>query len=107
MTQGLQIEVLRRGAEVSLAGRLDNRSAPIARTLLHAAVQDGVGDLQVHVGDLEIWDASGLGVLVGAHRKARQNERRLVLVDVAPRQLRLLRATRLARVLALEPLAVA
>ena len=55
--------------------------------------------------DVEIWDASGLGVLVGANRKARQCGRRLVLADVPPRQLRLLRATRLSRALTVEPLA--
>ena len=107
MTQGLQIEVLRRGQKVVLAGRLDNRSAPVVRTLLHTAIEDGTGDLMVHVGDLEIWDAGGLGVLVGAHRKARQRDRRLVLTHVPPRQLRLLRATRLSRVLTVQPLAVA
>jgi anti-anti-sigma factor len=107
MSQGLQIEVVRRGEEIALAGRLDARSASVARTLLHAAVADGEGDLLLRVGTLEIWDASGLGVLVGAQRKARQRERRLVLVDVPPRQLRLLRATRLARMLTVEPCAVA
>lgn len=107
MTDGLQIEVVRCGEEVVLAGRLDSKSAAVARTLLHDAVQDGVGDLVVHVGDLEIWDANGLGVLVGAHRKARQCDRRLVLTDVPPRQLRLLRATKLSRVLTVQPLAVA
>jgi anti-anti-sigma factor len=107
MTQGLQIEVIRRGEDVVLSGRLDNRSAPVARTLLHTAVEDGTGDLVVHVGQLEIWDAAGLGVLVGAHRRARQAQRRLVLTDVPPRQLRLLRATKLSRVLTVEPLAVA
>jgi anti-sigma B factor antagonist len=66
-------------------------------------VGTGEGDLLLHVGALEIWDASGLGVLVGAHRKARQSGRRLVLADVPPRQLRLLRATRLHRLLTVQP----
>jgi anti-anti-sigma factor len=107
MTEGLHLEVLSRGEKVVLAGRLDNRSAPVVRALLHAAIEDGEGDLLIHVGELEIWDAAGLGVLVGAHRKARRRDRRLVLTDVPPRQLRLLRATRLSRLLTVEPLAVA
>lgn len=107
MTQGLQIEVMRCGEELALSGRLDSKSAPVARTLLHTAVLEGRDDLVVHVDRLEIWDASGLGVLVGAHRKARQCDRRLVLTNVPPRQLRLLRATKLARVLTVQPLAVA
>ena len=103
MVQDLQIEVLRRGVEVVLSGRLDARGAAVARALLHEVVDAGQGDLHLHVGELELWDASGLGVLIGAHRKARQAGRRLVLTDVPPRQLRLLRATRLHRVLTVEP----
>jgi len=103
MARDLQIEVVRSGVEVVLSGRLDARSTPVARALLHDIVAAGTGDLQLHVADLEIWDASGLGVLVGANRRARQAGRRLVLVGVPPRQLRLLRATRLHRLIALEP----
>ncbi|HEY6793192.1 MAG TPA: STAS domain-containing protein [Kineosporiaceae bacterium] len=103
MAQELQIEVVRDGVEVAVSGRLDVRSAPVARSLLHDLVTEGEGDLSVNVTGLEIWDASGLGVLVGAHRRARQAGRRLVLTGVPPRQLRLLRATRLHRLLVLEP----
>jgi anti-anti-sigma factor len=99
----LQIEVMRHGAEVALSGWLDARSAAVARTLLHDLLDEGDGDLLLHVGGLEIRDASGFGVLIGSHRKARQLGRRLVLRDVPERQLRLLRATRLHRVLTLEP----
>ena len=103
MTNDLHIEVIRNGIEVVLSGRLDARSTPVARALLHDIVAAGEGDLLLHVAKLEIWDASGLGVLVGANRRARQAGRRLVLTDVPPRQLRLLRATRLHRLIALEP----
>jgi anti-sigma B factor antagonist len=103
MAQELQIEVLRTGAEVVLSGRLDARGAAVARALLHEVVEQGEGDVLLRVGQLEIWDASALGVLVGADRKARQAGRRLVLTDVPPRQLRLLRATRLHRLLTVEP----
>jgi anti-sigma B factor antagonist len=103
MTRDLQIEVVRSGTEVVLSGRLDARSAPVARALLHDLVLASTGDLLVHVGELEIWDASGLGILVGASRRARQAGRRLVLTGVPPRQLRLLRATRLHRLITLEP----
>jgi anti-anti-sigma factor len=107
MTRSVQVDVVRDGEELVLAGRLDSKSAPVVRGMLHGAVQSGAGDLLVDVGDLEIWDSHGLGVLVGTHRKARQRERRLVLTQVPPRQLRLLRATRLNRVLTVQPRAVA
>jgi len=102
---GLQVQVRRHGHDVVLQGRLDSRTAPAARSLLHEAAEGGHGDLVVRLESVEIWDASGLGVLVGANRKARQCGRRLVLADVPPRQLWLLRATRLSRALTVEPLA--
>ena len=107
MAQQLDIEVAHHGSELTLSGRLDARTAPVARAVLQDAVDAGTGDLVVHVADLELWDASGVGVLVGVHRRSRQAGRRLVLADVRPRQLRVLRATRLTRVLVVEPLAVA
>ena len=105
-SHGLRVRVRRRGQDVELAGRLDSRTAPVARLVLHEAAERGDGDLVVSIEEVEIWDASGLGVLVGANRKARQCGRRLVLADVPPRQLRLLRATRLSRALTVEPLVV-
>jgi anti-anti-sigma factor len=99
MASELGIEVVRAGADLRISGRLDARSAPVARTALQAVIDDGAGDIRVRVRDLEIWDASGLGVLVGAQRRARQCGRRLLLLEVPPRQMRLFRATRLHRLL--------
>lgn len=51
---------------------------------------------------MDLVDATGLGVLVGADRRAKLAGRRVVLRDVRPRLLRILRATRLHRVLTIE-----
>ena len=107
MRTDLHVEVVRRGAEIEIAGRLDGRNAPVARAVLHSTIDDGHGDVVLHLGRLDIWDARGLGVVVAAHRRAQQAGRRLVLTDVPLRQLRQLRATRLHRVLTVEPVAVA
>jgi anti-anti-sigma factor len=103
MLQELHIEVLRPGADIALRGRLDVRTAPSARAALHTLIDDGAGDVLVHGEALEIWDSCGLGVLVGAHRRARMAGRRVVLTGLPPRELRLLRATRLNRVFTVEP----
>lgn len=95
----MQIEVQVAGRQVTLSGRLDAHTVSGARSALHQAVQEGEGDLEVRVDGLEIWDATGLGVLVGAHRLAGRHGRRLVLVGVPPRIERLLRLTRLHHVL--------
>lgn len=57
-------------AELVVGGRLDVRSAADARTVLHSAVDDGVGDLVLDLTELDSWDATGLGVIMGAHRRA-------------------------------------
>ncbi|UED84010.1 STAS domain-containing protein [Streptomyces profundus] len=86
-------------AELVVGGRLDVRSAADARLALHRAVDSGEGDLVLDLSGLEAWDATGLGVIMGAHRRAGRLGRRLVLRDVPPRMHRVLVAARLHRIL--------
>ena len=71
-------------AELVVGGRLDVRSAADARTVLHSAVDDGVGDLVLDLSELDSWDATGLGVIMGAHRRGGRGGPRLVLRGVPP-----------------------
>lgn len=96
---GAVVRDLRPGTEMVLVGRLDVGSAGRVRDALHAAIAAGSGDLVVHLDGVEVVDAAGLGVLVGAHRRARLAGRRVVLVGVPARLERLIRHTRLHRVL--------
>jgi len=91
------------GALVSVEGSLAAATVADLRAVLLAAADAGTGDLVLDIGGVEIIDASGLGVLVGAHRLAERRERRLVLRNVPDRIERLLAATRLNRILAVEP----
>ncbi len=95
----VQVDEVVPGAQVHLSGRLDVLGAPTVRELLHRAVDGGSGGLLVHLDAVEVIDAAGLGVLVGAHRRARLAQRRLVLIAVPPRIELLIRHTRLHRVL--------
>ena len=88
------------GREVALSGRLDVHTVADLRVRLHEVLDRGEGDLLVHLAEAEVCDATGLGLVVGTHHRARRMGRRLVLVDVSPRLDRLLRASRLHRVLA-------
>ncbi|MDR3033027.1 MAG: STAS domain-containing protein [Kitasatospora sp.] len=85
---------------LAIEGRLDVRSAADARALLHAAVDGGEGDLVLDLGHLEFWDATGLGVIMGTHRRAGRAGRRLVLREVPVQLQRVLVAPRLHRILA-------
>jgi anti-sigma B factor antagonist len=91
------------GALVALTGRLDVLGAGAAREALHAAVSAGDGRLVVDLSGVELLDATGLGVLVGAHRRARLDGRELVLRGASARVARLLKVTRLDRVITLAP----
>lgn len=89
-------------AELAVGGRLDVRSAADARTVLHSAVDSGRGDLVLDLTELDSWDATGLGVIMEAHRRAGRVNRRLVLRGVPPQMERLLIATRLHRILTID-----
>jgi anti-anti-sigma factor len=90
------------GREIALDGRLDVRSVSDVRAALYAAIDAGTGDLVVDVSGVETIDATGLGMLLGADRRAKLAGRRVVLRDAGPRVIRLLRATRLHRVLTVD-----
>jgi anti-sigma B factor antagonist len=93
----------RRTDEIALIGRLDARAAGPVRDALHAALGAGSGPLVVDISGVELLDATGLGVLVGAHRRARLDGRELVLLGASARVARLLKVTRLDRVITLAP----
>lgn len=99
----MEVLALCPGSALVLSGRLDVTSAADVRTAVHGALDDGAGDLVLDLSGVESVDATGLGVLVGAHRRAGRSGRRLVLRGVPPRVGRLLHATRLHRVLLVEP----
>jgi anti-anti-sigma factor len=88
--------------EVVLSGRLDVSCVGAVRDVLHEAIDLGSGDLVVDLAAVELVDATGLGVLLGADRRAKQVGRRIVLRDASPRVRRILRVTRLHRVLTLD-----
>jgi anti-sigma B factor antagonist len=95
------------GELVALAGRLDVAGAGVARDALHEAIPAGSGPLTVDLSEVELLDATGLGVLIGTHRRARLAGRRLVLRDATPRVARLLLMTRVDRIIPVEQTAPA
>ncbi len=97
-----ELDPVEPGQLLQLAGRLDVHAAADVRLALADAVEAGEGDLVIDLASLDAVDATGLGVLVGAHRRAGRAGRTLVLRDVPPPVGRLLFLTRLDRVLRLS-----
>ena len=87
------------GHFLALSGRLDVHAAADVRLELADAVDRGEGELVVDLAALESVDATGLGVLVSAHRRAQRAGRTLVLEDIPAQVERLLLVTRLDKVL--------
>jgi anti-anti-sigma factor len=87
---------------VTLDGRLAAPFVTDVRSALYDALDVVDSDLAVDMSGVELIDATGVGVLLGAHRRAQAADRRLVLRDVPERIERLLAATRLHRVFTIE-----
>lgn len=98
----LAISIDKPGSLLSLSGRLSALTVADVRAALVAAIASGQGDLIVDIERVDLVDASGLGVLVGAHRLALRDERRLVLRNTPQRIERLFAITHLNRVLTME-----
>ncbi len=90
-------------AHLSVVGTVDLVSGAVLRTALHEAVEHaiaaGAATLEVDLHDVEFVDAAGLGILLGAHRRARRGGVRLFLVRPSPEFARVLLVSRLYRVL--------
>lgn len=89
-------------ALIPVPQRLDVATSAGVRRLLHEAVDHCIGDLRLDLSRVEVIDAAGLGVLVGARRRADLVGVRVILVDVPPRLQRLLAVTRLSRLFTYE-----
>jgi anti-anti-sigma factor len=87
------------GRLLVLRGRLDARAAPDVRQALHRVVDTGDGEVLVEVSGLVLVDVASLGLLLEAHRRAERAGRQLLLVGVPAPLERMLRVTRLDRVL--------
>lgn len=101
----LRLEVQRHGATrvVACAGEVDLATVSQLRTALTDEMLDGPVDLVIDLSKVTFMDSSGLGALVGAHRKARLFQGRLTVVATSSSLLRLLTITGLDRVLTVVP----
>ena len=86
-----------------LKGSLDFETAPSLRAALIEAADEGKHDIVVELTHLEFLDSSGLGALIGAHKRALENGGRVRLI-ISPGPIeRLLTITGLMNVLAVYP----
>ena len=83
-----------------LRGSLDLATSPTIRAALTDAADKGHRNIIVDLSGLEFLDSTGLGALIGAHRRAGEHEGSLRLVVREGPILRLLNITGLIRIFA-------
>jgi anti-sigma B factor antagonist len=83
-----------------LHGSLDLATAPSLRAALIEAANEGKHDIIVDLTELEFLDSTGLGALIGAHRRALENGGRVRLIVREGAIQRLLNITGLIRIFA-------
>lgn len=83
-----------------LHGSLDLATAPSLRAALVEAANEGKHDIIVDLTELEFLDSTGLGALIGAHRRALENNGRVRLIIRDGAISRLLNITGLMRIFA-------
>ncbi len=86
-----------------LKGSLDFETAPSLRAALLDAADEGKHDIVVDLSQLEFLDSSGLGALIGAHKRALEHDGRLRVIISAGPIARLFTITGLMGVLAIYP----
>jgi len=95
---GLQVHTRRlegNTAIVGLQGELDISTSPKAREALIALLTEGCRHLIVNLHRIDYIDSTGLGALVGALRRAREQGGELRLVGLSGRVRRLFEITHL------------
>lgn len=90
-------------AVVEVVGELDAYTSPRLRRALEELAVPGRYRLVVEATRLDFMDSSGLGVLVGAHKRARNGGGALAIAGAPERILRVLRITGLVRVMPAFP----
>lgn len=96
---GLEFDEPVAGQRLRISGRVRILDIPDMRVPFLTAVDAGVGDLEVDVAGVVVTDLAVVGLLLELHRRAERRGRRLV-IDNVPNDLdRLLRRTRVNRVL--------
>lgn len=87
---------------VTLAGELDVAGAPIVRQALVDALNDGAPLLVVDLSQLGFIDSTGLGVLVGALKRAHSMDAEFVLANPSRAVSRVFEIAGLDRVMPVE-----
>ncbi|TDD92985.1 anti-sigma factor antagonist [Actinomadura darangshiensis] len=100
---GLHRESLAEYTVIAITGDLDIATTPYLRERLNAALRDTGPLVLIDLSGVTFCDASGLALLVGAHRRTKPAGTAVALVAPRPQLERLLHVTGLARIFVVLP----
>lgn len=98
MDIGVDVEERGDWQVVSVAGEIDITTAPQFRERLFEVIDEGHGQVVVDLGSVDFLDSTALGVMVGAHKRLREDGPGLVIAAAPPSILRVLEVTGLSTV---------
>jgi anti-sigma B factor antagonist len=98
---GLEVEERGDVAVLAVSGEVDVATVPRLREQLHGLVASGTPRIVVNLDAVDFLDSTGLGVLVGALKRVRNNGGELALVCTSPRIRKVFEVTGLTKVFSL------
>lgn len=78
----LREEYTEKDAEVFVSGEIDIYNAQQFKGKIYQVVENSKGDVSIDCSGLSYLDSTGLGVFVGALKKAKQNGRDIHIVNI-------------------------
>jgi len=104
--QPLSLETITVGSDCALirvGGEIDVYTAPNLREAILGLIGNGVSHVIADLRAVEFLDSTGLGAIVGGHKRLRTNDGSLILAASPDRIVRLFRITGLDRAFSLYP----
>ncbi len=78
----VKAEYSEKDAEIFVSGEIDIYNAQQFKEKIYRIVENSTGDVSIDCSGLNYMDSTGLGVFVGALKKARHNERNIHIINI-------------------------
>ncbi|MGI6697829.1 MAG: STAS domain-containing protein [Clostridiales bacterium] len=87
---------------VKVKGEIDIYTAAEFKKQINAAIEEVAGDLHIDCSELQYMDSTGLGVLIGALKRMKEQGRNIYLENLRPNVRKLFAITGLDKIFILE-----
>lgn len=87
---------------IKIKGEVDIYTAAEFKKQINAAIEEGCGDIHIDCSQLNYMDSTGLGVLIGALKRLREQGRNIHLKNLQPNVQKLFKITGLDKIFILE-----